>query len=85
MSNHLIALDRCPWVGLVGVGEIFRWVVGKAVCMATHIDIEDLFGVDQLCGGLSSGIEGAVHAMNDLFAQQSVSVPGIGCPVSGCL
>ena len=27
-------------------------------------------------GGIRSGIEGAVHAMNDLFAQHQDSVPG---------
>ena len=78
MSNCLIALDKCPGVRPVGVGETLRWVVGKAVCMATYIDIEDLCGVDQLCGGLRSGIEGVVHAMNDLFAQHSDSIPGWG-------
>ena len=40
--------------------------------------IEDLCGVDQLCGGIRSGNEGAVHAMNDLFAQHHDSVPGWG-------
>ena len=78
VSNRLIALDKCPGVRPIGVGETLRRVVGKAVCMATRIDIEDLCGVDQLCGGLRSGIEGAVHAMNDLFAQHSDSVPGWG-------
>ena len=78
VSNRLIALDKCPGVHPVGVGETLRRVVGKAVCMATRIDIEDLCGIDQLCGGLRSGIEGAVHAMNDLFAQHSDSVPDWG-------
>ena len=42
MSNRLIALDKCPGICPVGVGETIRWVVGKAVCMATCIEIEDL-------------------------------------------
>ena len=46
--------------------------------MATRVDIEDLRGIDQLCGGIRSGIEGVVHAMNDLFAQHHDSVPGWG-------
>ena len=37
MSNHLIALDKYPGVHPVGVGETLRWVVGKAVCMATRL------------------------------------------------
>ena len=35
-------------------------------------------GVHQLCRGLRSGIEGAVYAMNELFAQHNDSVPGWG-------
>lgn len=31
-----------------------------------------------LCGGIRSGIECAVHAMNDLFAQHFDPVPGWG-------
>ena len=78
VSNHLIALDKCPGVRPVGVGETLRRIVGKSVCMATLVDIEDLCGIDQLCGGVRSGIEGVVHAMNYLFAQHHDSVPGWG-------
>ena len=51
VSNRLIALDKCPGVRPVGVGETLRRIVGKAVCVATRVDIEDLCGTDQLCGG----------------------------------
>ena len=34
---------------------------------ATRIDAEDVAGVAQLCAGTKSGIEGAIHALNDLF------------------
>ena len=44
--------------------------------MATRVDIEHIRGVYQLCEGVRTGIEGAVHAMNDLFAQHHDSVPG---------
>ena len=78
MSNCFIALVKCPGGHPVGVGETPRRIVGKAVCMATRVDIEDLCGTDQLCGGIRSGIEGVIHAMNDLFAQHHDSVPGWG-------
>ena len=58
------------------MGETLRRIVGKVVYMATHFDIEDLCGVDQFFGGRRSGIEGAVYAMNDMFAQHHDSVPG---------
>ena len=43
-------LWTCARVHPVGVGETLRRIVGKAVCMGTHVDTEDLRGVDQLCG-----------------------------------
>ena len=56
MSSRLIALDKCPGVHPVGMSETLRRIVGKTVCMATYVDIEDLSGTDQLCGGIRSGI-----------------------------
>ena len=69
VSNRLIALDKCPGVRPIGIAETLRRVIGKAICSATCADIESLCGVDQLCGGVKSGIEGAIHAMNDQYSQ----------------
>ena len=63
MSNRLIALDKCPRVRPIGIGETLRRVIGKAICSATRAD----------CGGIKSGIEGAIHAMNDLYLQNCTS------------
>ena len=38
VSNRLIALDKCPGLRPVGVGETLRRIVGKAVCMVTRVD-----------------------------------------------
>jgi len=35
--------------------------------MATHLDATLACGSDQLCAGLKAGIEGAIHAMHELF------------------
>ena len=47
VSNRLIALDKCHGVRPIGIGETLHRIIGKAICSATHADIESLYGVDQ--------------------------------------
>ena len=78
--NHLIALDKCPGVHPIGIGETLRHVVGKAVCYATRVDVELACGSDQPCGSVRSGIEGAIHTMTSLFLQHGAT-SGWGVPL----
>ena len=70
MSSRLIALDKCPGVRPIAIGEIPRRILCKVIAMATRDDVTDLCGVDQLCSGLKCGIEGSVHAMRELYEEK---------------
>ena len=67
MANRLIALDKCPGVRPVGIGEALRRILGKVMVMVTRYEVEEVAGVSQLCAGVKGGIEGAIHAMTDMF------------------
>lgn len=76
MSCRLIALDKCPGVRPIGIGECLRRIISKCVLSVTKIEVTEACKVNQLCCGLNSGIEGAVHVMSALF--QSNCVPNSG-------
>ena len=44
-----------------------RHTIVRVMALTTGIDVEMLCGADQLASGLKAGIEGAVHAMAELY------------------
>ena len=62
MANRLIALDKCPGVRPVGIGEIWRRIFAKCVIVIAGGEAKEQCGDEQLCAGLEAGIEGGIHA-----------------------
>jgi len=67
VSCRLIALDKCPGVRPIGVGETVRRIIAKAVLSVLKEDIWEAAGSSQLCAGQLSGREAAVHSVQTLF------------------
>lgn len=67
LACRLIALDKNPGVRPIGVCEVFRRIVARAVLKIVGPDVEEVCGPLQTCSGLPSGIEAAVHAMQQLY------------------
>ena len=63
MAARLVALDKCPGVRPVGIGEIVRRLLAKCVLNVVGSQATAAAGNLNLCAGLPAGIEGAVHAM----------------------
>ena len=63
VACRLIALNKCPGVRPIGVGEVVRRIIGKAVLTTLKMEILEAAGPLQLCAGQDAGCEAAVHAM----------------------
>ena len=68
---RLIPLDKNPGVRPIGVGEVLRRIIGKAILSVIKQDIVSSAGNLQLCAGQPSGCEAAVHAVSDIFDEES--------------
>ena len=62
----MIALDKCR-VRPIGICEVPRRIISKAILYILREDIQDVAGSSQLCAGQVAGLEAAVHAMNSVF------------------
>ena len=66
-ANCLIALDKCPGVHPIGVGEIVRRIISKAVLSVIKSDVLEVAGTLQLCVGHEAECEAAIHSMCCIF------------------
>ena len=60
-------IDNSPGVRPIGVGEILRRVIGKAIGWVLKPDIQQSAGPLQSATGLKGGSEAAIHAMREIF------------------
>ena len=63
----MIALGKCPVVQSIGIGECIRKIICKSVAEFTKIELKETCSTDQLACGLKTGVEGAIHALSDVF------------------
>ena len=71
LACRLIPLDKNPGLRPIGIGETLRRITGKAVISVLRNDIQQCAGGIQLCAGQKGGCEAGIHAMGDLFNDDS--------------
>ena len=70
LASRFNALDKCPGVRPIGIGETHRRIIVKAVLLITRSDLQDAAGPRQLCAGQIASIESATHGMRSLFSHK---------------
>ena len=68
LANRGIAIDKCPGLRPVGVGEILRRILGKAIMSVTADEVQKSVGALQLCAGHPNGVEAAIHSMRETLS-----------------
>ena len=63
MAARPVALGKCPGVRPVGIGEVCLRLFGKIVLRAGGAHAKETCGSVNLCAGLKTSIEGAMHAV----------------------
>ena len=66
VACRLIALNKCPGVRPIGIGEVVRRILGKVILATIGDEIQEAAGALQVCAGQQAGCEAAVHAMREI-------------------
>ena len=67
VACRLIPLDKKPGVRPIGVGDVPRRIIAKAILHVIGDDIQLAAGALQTCAGHDAGSEAAIHAMKSIF------------------
>ena len=71
LSCRLIPLDKKPGIRPIGICEVIRRIVGKAIAAIVKDDVRNAAGPLQLSCGHEGGCEAAVYAMKEIFHADS--------------
>ena len=71
VACQLIPLDKKPGVRPIGIGDVSRRIIAKAILYVIRTDIQLAAGALQTCAGHDAGAEAAIHAMRDIFADNN--------------
>ena len=70
IACRLIPLEKKPsGVRPIGIGEVLRRIIGKAVMSEINQELKESAGSLQLCAGQKSGCEAAAHAMREIYQE----------------
>ncbi|XP_063591446.1 uncharacterized protein LOC134768559 [Penaeus indicus] len=65
--NVRFALDKKPGCRPIGIGEVLRRIIGKAIMDVVVDDVKTAVGNLQVCVGQQAGCEAAIHAVRKIY------------------
>ena len=71
IASRLVAIDKCPGVRPIGIGEVSRRIISKAILTIINADIQEAVGTHQLCVGQKYSCEAAIHALESIFDREA--------------
>ena len=66
VACRLIALNKCPGVRPIRIGEVVCRISGKVILATIGDDIQEAAGVLKVCAGQQAGCEAAVHSTREI-------------------
>ena len=60
-------MDKDPGIRPIGIGEVPRRIIAKAILRVVRDDVKEAVGPLQTCAGFEAGCEAAVHALNQIW------------------
>ena len=67
VACRLMALDKSPGVRPIGIGEVVRHIMGKAVLATIGDEIQEAADALRVCAGHQGGSEAAIHTIRETF------------------
>ena len=67
IACRLIPLDKNPGIRPIGIGEVLRRIIGKAITTLVKPEILAATAPLQACAGLQGGVEAAIHSLRTIF------------------
>ena len=71
VACRLIPLDKNPGVRPIGIGDVSRRIIVKAILYVIRTDIQLAARELQTCAGHDAGVQAAIHAMKDIFSHDN--------------
>ena len=72
LACRLVALDKNPCVQPIGICEIARRIISKAILTVIKTDVQKTAGSVQLCVEQIGGSEAAIHAVREMYMSDEI-------------